>query len=115
MNVNDALNKGSGLTEIAQNPVRSNNTAQTTSAPQPSPTKQTDTTSSVTVQLSAQYQSLSTKVGTTTTQNASGTFDAKKVADIKAALANGTFQIDLEKVADGLFATVKDLISTRNS
>ena len=49
------------------------------------------------------------------TQNSSSTFDAKKVADIKAALANGTFQIDLDKVADGLFATVKDLISTRNS
>ena len=36
-----------------------------------------------------------------------------KVAEIKAAIANGTFQIDPDKIADGLIDTVKNLISAR--
>lgn len=40
-------------------------------------------------------------------------FDAKKVADIKAAISEGRFQVNAEMVADGLIATVKDLIQSR--
>lgn len=40
-------------------------------------------------------------------------FDAKKVEEIKAAIASGRFHVNAERVADGLIDTVKDLISTR--
>jgi negative regulator of flagellin synthesis FlgM len=43
----------------------------------------------------------------------SGVFDANKVEEIKAAIASGQFQVDAERVADGLIDSVKDLISTR--
>jgi negative regulator of flagellin synthesis FlgM len=42
-----------------------------------------------------------------------GVFDSAKVTEIKAAIANGTFQVNPERVAEGLIDTVKDLISTR--
>ena len=42
-----------------------------------------------------------------------GVFDSAKVSEIKAAIANGTFQVNPERVAEGLIDTVKDLISTR--
>lgn len=47
---------------------------------------------------------------------ASGTsvFDSKKVNEIKAAIASGQFQVNPERVAEGLIDTVKDLISTRS-
>jgi negative regulator of flagellin synthesis FlgM len=41
-------------------------------------------------------------------------FDVDKVNQIKAAIANGTFQVNANRIADGLIDTVKDLISTRN-
>lgn len=40
-------------------------------------------------------------------------FDAKKVEEIKAAIASGQFQVNAGRVADGLLATVKDLISAK--
>ena len=43
----------------------------------------------------------------------SSTFDVKKVNEIKAAIASGTFQVNPEKVANGLIDTVKDLLSSR--
>ncbi|RJG05932.1 flagellar biosynthesis anti-sigma factor FlgM [Noviherbaspirillum cavernae] len=42
-----------------------------------------------------------------------GVFNTDKVNEIKAAIANGTFQVDAQRIADGLIDTVKDLISTR--
>ena len=42
-------------------------------------------------------------------------FDAEKVEAIKSAIASGQFKVDAEKVADGLIATVKDLLSTKNA
>lgn len=59
------------------------------------------------VHLSTKLQSL--------TQGGNGVFDAKKVEEIKAAIAEGRFQVDPEKVANGLLDTVSDLIHSRKA
>jgi len=65
-------------------------------------------TESVTLSpLSGQVKSLEAKIA------ASNVFDAEKVDAIKSAIASGQFKIDSEKVADGLIATVKDLLNTQ--
>ena len=58
------------------------------------------------VRLSSQAKALSST-------SSGGVFDAKKVDEIKAAIASGTFQVDASKVADGLIDSVKDLIQKR--
>lgn len=62
---------------------------------------------SANVTLSTQVQALTSQV------SSASVFDAKKVEEIKAAIAGGQFQVNAERVADGLMDTVKDLISTR--
>ncbi len=59
-----------------------------------------------TVHLSSQLQA--TDVRTT-----GGVFDTKKVEKIKLAIADGQFQVNSEKVADGLLETVRDLLHSR--
>ena len=62
---------------------------------------------SANVTLSSQVQALTSQV------SSASVFDTKKVEEIKAAIAGGQFQVNAERVADGLMDTVKDLISTR--
>jgi negative regulator of flagellin synthesis FlgM len=110
VNVNDSINSTS-LTDVTQPQAR------TPSAPAAAPAKPdasataaataTANNSAANVQLSSQYQALGVK------SNSADSFDAKKVAEIKEAIANGTFQVDPDKVADGVLNTAKDLVSTR--
>lgn len=61
-------------------------------------------TASVNVNLSSQLQSVNGQLAET------NVFDAKKVEEIKSAITSNQFQVDTEKVADGLLNTVKDLL-----
>nr|WP_314861264.1 flagellar biosynthesis anti-sigma factor FlgM [uncultured Undibacterium sp.] len=98
--INDALNSTQGLP---------------TSPPAPRADKAGDNakvinTPSINVQispLSVQLQALQS------TQASSAVFEAKKVEEIKLAISEGRFQVDAEKVADGLLETVKDLLNSR--
>ncbi len=68
------------------------------------------TTPSINVQispLSVQLQAMQN------TQASGAVFEAKKVEEIKLAISEGRFQVDAEKVADGLLETVKDLLNAR--
>jgi negative regulator of flagellin synthesis FlgM len=61
------------------------------------------------VHLSSQVQALASQV------SSGGVFDSSKVEEIKAAIAGGQFQVDPEKVANGLLDTVSDLIRSRKA
>lgn len=57
--------------------------------------------------LSLQMQALGGQVG------GSSVFNSKRVEEIKFAIADGNFRVNSEKVADGLLATVRDLLHSR--
>jgi negative regulator of flagellin synthesis FlgM len=61
------------------------------------------------VQLSPQLQTIEKNF-------ASGeVFDIARVNDIKQAISEGRFSVNPEKIADGLLASVRDLIQNRNA
>jgi negative regulator of flagellin synthesis FlgM len=64
-------------------------------------------TASDSVHLSPQLKALNAQLAGTEV------FNADKVREIKAAIAAGRFQVNPGKVADGLLASVQDLINAR--
>jgi negative regulator of flagellin synthesis FlgM len=67
------------------------------------------TVSSDSVTISPQLQGLEGQVAS------SSVFDANKVEEIKAAIAGGQFQVNPEKVANGLIGNVTDLLQTQTT
>lgn len=100
MKINDIIKKSVGLdteklgTNSGKKAEKSSESAQS---------KETVTLSP----LSAQLQSIESTVASTEV------FDAEKVDAIKVAIASGKFKVDPEKVADGLIASVKELLNKK--
>ncbi len=67
----------------------------------------------VNVQASAKV-SLST-VANDMAHGSAGSFDAAKVDSMKAAIANGTFKVNAEAIADKLISNARELLTPRQS
>ncbi|BEV15185.1 flagellar biosynthesis anti-sigma factor FlgM [Herbaspirillum sp. DW155] len=104
MNVNDALKSTTLNTEQTQ--ARTNTPAGTAAGNGAGAAP----AASDSVRLSSTYQALDVNGS-----NSSSSFDAQKVADIKAAIANGTFQINPDKIANGVINTAQNLINARQA
>lgn len=100
--INDTLKGNPGL-QPANTPA--NNTRAADKAATTTATTQAQTDS---VRLSSQGQAMANAVGSN-----NQVFDTKKVERIKMAIADGQFQVNSEKVADGLLDTVRDLLHSR--
>jgi negative regulator of flagellin synthesis FlgM len=102
MKINDTVKSNPGLQPATTqtNNARGADKAATTA---PLTGAQTDS-----VRLSPQGQAMASSVG-----GGAAVFDAKKVERITMAIADGQFQVNSEKVADGLLDTVRDLLHSR--
>jgi negative regulator of flagellin synthesis FlgM len=99
--IDDSLKKTAGLS-VGTTQTRPGKSAEKTDSVSKAPAE------SGSVHLSSKLESL-TQLG------GNGVFDANKVEEIKAAIADGTFKVDPEKVANGLLDTVNDLIHRRKA
>jgi negative regulator of flagellin synthesis FlgM len=98
--INDTLKGNAGI-PAATTPATNAKTSDAAAAASTTPAA-TDT-----VRLSSQGQALAS------TGSTNQVFDSKKVERIKAAIADGQFTVNSEKVADGLLDTVRDLLHSR--
>lgn len=99
MKIDDSIKKTAGL-PVSQLPVRADKGADKPSATVPAPV--------ASAILSSQVRAMSTKIA-----SSGSSFDSVKIEAIKAAIANGTFKVDPEKVASGLLDSVSELIQTK--
>jgi len=98
--INDTLKKGRTQGIDALEGKAASARAAETGAAKENAAASTGSTASVNVNLSSQVERLAEP----------NVFDAQKVEEIKAAIAEGRFQVDAGKVADGLLKTVKELL-----
>lgn len=100
MKIDDSMKKASGL-GVSTPPTRAGKSAESkvaTGAAGPA---------TESVSISPQLQTLASEL------SKHSVFDSGKVEEIKSAIAGGRFQVNAEKIADGLIDTVKDLIRPR--
>jgi negative regulator of flagellin synthesis FlgM len=57
----------------------------------------------------------STVVSQSLLPSINGDFDAGRVAQIRESIAAGRYQVDTAKIADGLLASVRELLNNRSS
>jgi negative regulator of flagellin synthesis FlgM len=62
---------------------------------------------------SVKFSDLASRLSQLETQFGNADFDAKKVAEIRAAIAEGRFQVNPGAIADGLMSSVADLLGKR--
>lgn len=107
--INDTLKSNPGLqptnTNGAANARGADKAASTSTAAGAASTPSAATDS---VRLSSAGQAMASAVA-----GNNQVFDTKKVERIKMAIADGQFQVNSEKVADGLLDTVRDLLHSR--
>lgn len=104
MKINDTLKNTPGLPSSPAGSSTARGADKAAAANAAAPQAGTDN-----VRLSAQGQALAASGAA----GSNAVFDTKKVERIKMAIADGQFQVNSEKVADGLLETVRDLLHAR--
>jgi negative regulator of flagellin synthesis FlgM len=104
--INDTLKGNAGI-PAPTTPATNARTSDTAAAAAGAAASNNAAAATDTVRLSSQGQALAA------TGSANQVFDSKKVERIKAAIADGQFQVNSEKVADGLLDTVRGLLHSR--
>jgi len=97
-----SLGKTNGATADATTPAGGGTTATGTPAPSPSGSSSV-TISTISTQLQAAQAATASDA----------VYSTNKVNEIKAAISEGRFQVNSEKVANGLLDSVQDLLGSR--